>query len=78
MTDLVDGRLLDNKGDCVTIDQISGLVYMDGVPVFKVLRNSAGLYLQFKDGNKLRNRFRGTAFIEVPWEVIVSKINDLT
>lgn len=64
----------DNSAKCISIDPVSGLVRVDGIPMFKVIDGKDGIKLQFKDGDKLRSKYRGTQYIEVPLEALVNKI----
>jgi len=70
-----DGKpVLDRVGECVSIDPASGLVRIDGFPVFKVVVRSDGIFVQFADNDRMRSNYRGTRFIEVPLECIVDRI----
>lgn len=70
------GRVkVDKCGDCIRIDNITGMVRIDGYAVFKVRSSPDGeLYLQFADDNKFRSNGRGTRFIEIPMNVLVERI----
>ena len=53
----------------VQIDPISGVVRVDGIPVFRIMAIPGnGIVLQFKDNNKTRSRYRGSEFVEIPIE----------
>lgn len=65
---------VDSNGDCVAVDQITGLVRIDSVPVFKVMSTNNGIYLQFYDGDKMRSEFRGSAYIEVPLTLLIETL----
>jgi hypothetical protein len=68
---------VDSCGECIRIDNITGMVRVDGVPVFKIRTSDNGeIYLQFADLNKIRSDGRGTRFIEVPIEVLIEKIKE--
>lgn len=69
---------IDQTGDCIKIDMASGLVRIDGVPVFKVI-SAAGtdIRLQFVDGDRLRSEGRGTRYIEIPLTILIEKITIL-
>ena len=64
----------DNTGECVNVDPTTGLVRIDGVPVFKVFTVNNTLKLQFKDSDKLRSKYRGTDLIEVSLSCLIDKI----
>lgn len=69
---------LDQQGACITVDQITGILRIDGVPVCKVvLVRGEGIRLQFQDGDRLRSAGRGTRYIEIPLESIIRRIQDL-
>lgn len=65
---------IDPDGECVAVDQITGLVRVDNVPVFKVMTTNHGIYLQFYDGDKMRSEYRGSQYIEVPLDLLVETI----
>ena len=65
---------IDTNGECVVVDQITGLVRVDSVPVFKVMSTNNGIYLQFYDGDKMRSEFRGSQYIEVPLTLLIETI----
>ncbi|MCJ7533192.1 MAG: hypothetical protein MUO64_19495 [Anaerolineales bacterium] len=50
------------------IDPITSLVRVDGIILCKRVERCGVVYLQFKDGDRLRSQCRGTAFVEVPLE----------
>jgi hypothetical protein len=66
---------VDQNGVCIYINNISGLVRIDGVPVFKIKAAQTGeIVLQFSDLDKYRSIARGTRYIEVPLEMLIDKI----
>lgn len=67
---------VDKIGESVEINVSTGLVRIDGVPVFRVvLDGSDGIRLQFADNDKMRSRFRGTRYIEIPASVLFEKLS---
>jgi hypothetical protein len=66
---------VDSKGETITINNVTGLVRVGGMPVFKIKAASSGeVYLQFYDCDKVRTAARGTRFIEIPVSVLVDKL----
>lgn len=57
---------IDPKAESVKVDAISHIVRVDGVILCKRVVRNGVVILQFKDGDRMRSRDRGTAFIEVP------------
>lgn len=71
--------MLDEKGCCISFDPLTGLVRVDGIPVFALITGNAGmLLLQFYDGDKLRSKHRRTRKIEIPLQVVVDKLKALS
>lgn len=56
---------IDDSGKTIAIDPISQIVRADGIIVCKVVNKDGKIYLQFKDGDRLRSRCRGAMFVEV-------------
>lgn len=67
---------VQDNGGCITIDPLSGLVRVDGIPMFKAIDGKDGIKLQFKDSDKLRSKYRGSQYIEIPLEALVKKIKE--
>jgi hypothetical protein len=66
---------VDNQGDTISINNISGMVRVGGMPVFKIKSATNGaVYLQFYDCDKARSAARGTRFIEIPVSVLFEKL----
>jgi hypothetical protein len=59
---------LDEKAKCLQVDAMTHLVRVDGIIVCKRIRRAGQVYLQFKDGDRMRSTCRGTQFVEVPLE----------
>lgn len=57
---------LDTDGKTITIDPDTSLVRIDGIILCKKVEKCGEVYLQFKDGDRLRSRCRGTSFVEIP------------
>jgi hypothetical protein len=57
---------IDMAGKTVKVDPITSIVRVDGVILCKRVVRCGAIYLQFKDGDRLRSNCRGTQFIEVP------------
>lgn len=75
MTTKADGIKSDQDGACIRVDAMTGLVRIDGVPVFKARIASSGeIILQITDPNKFRVEGRGARYIEVSLSSLVSKI----
>lgn len=66
--------LFDSTGSSIEINISTGLVRIDGMPVFRLLPSPNGISLQFADNDKLRSRARGTRFIEIPASVLFKKL----
>ena len=66
---------LDEEAKCVQVDPTSGLVRVDGIPVFRVIAIPGnGLVLQFKDPSRERSKYRGAQLIEIPIDVLFEKL----
>lgn len=68
--------IYDASCSCINIDPASGLVRVDGIPVFKVLAVGNEIRIQFLDGSKLRSQFRGTQLVEVPLSTLVFMLEE--
>lgn len=63
------------KAECVAVDPASGLVRVDGMPVFRVVALPGnGLVIQFKDSNRARAQGRGTELVEIPLKELFEKL----
>lgn len=62
--------ICDDRGQCVTIDP-TGLVRVDGIPVFRAVASQAGVTLQFKERVHHQRRL-----VEIPLAVLVDRIVD--
>lgn len=70
--------LIDNTASCVHVDPVSGNVRVGGALVFRIVSTPGQpLRVQFYDGNRARVEARGTPFIEVPLDVLVSKLENM-
>lgn len=58
----------DLKGETIRIDPDTQLVRVDGIILFRRINRCGVVTLQFKDGDRMRSRARGTQFVEVPLE----------
>ena len=68
----------DKNATCISVDRMTGIVRVDGFPVFRLLAMDDGVYVQFQDGNKLRSHYRGDRFIEIPLDVLVQRLEKLS
>lgn len=66
----------DTKGTCISIDPTNGLVKIDGLPVFKAFATPRGITIQFKDTDKLRSKYRGSALVEIPLRALIDRITE--
>ncbi len=64
----------DPRAETVKIDIDTALVRVDGAILFKRILRDCQIILQFKDGDKMRSRSRGTQFIEVPLDKFVEAL----
>lgn len=77
--ELFGAAKVDSNGETITINNVTGLVRIAGMPVFKIKSASSGeIYLQFADCDKSRSAVRGTRFIEIPLEVLFDKLLKFT
>jgi hypothetical protein len=60
----------DTRAETVKVDPDTSLMRVDGIIICKVVEKCGEIYLQFKDGDRMRSRCRGTAFVEVPLEAL--------
>jgi hypothetical protein len=58
----------DPEAQTVKIDYITHIVRVDGIILCKRIVREGVVFLQFKDGDRMRSHQRGTAFVEVPLE----------
>ncbi len=58
---------IDRRCECVSIQPVNGLVRIDGMPLCQVITYDNGSsWLRFRDRDRIRNRQRGSEYIEVP------------
>jgi hypothetical protein len=75
---LNEGQMIikvDDAAQTVKVDPDTSLVRVDGIIVCKQVVKCGVVYLQFKDGDRLRSRCRGTAFIEIPLEALTGALD---
>lgn len=78
MTD-ADGRqrntpLLDPNAESIQVGD-DGMVRVDGIIAFRVVRRQGMLCAQFCDQDRMRSSCRGTRYVEIPLEVLADKLN---
>lgn len=66
--------LVDNIGIKVKISE-DGLVRIDGITTFRIVKRGDTIFLQFVDHDRMRVQCRGTKYVEVPFHVIVEKVD---
>jgi hypothetical protein len=66
--------VLDQMGSFVKVNAMTGLVKVDGIPVFRIVTGQDGVKVQFADNDRLRSRSRGTRFVEVPIIILFEKL----
>jgi hypothetical protein len=64
----------DLQAKTVRIDPETSLVRVDGIILFKRVLKESGIFLQFKDSDRLRSRRRGTEFVEIPLSAFVDTL----
>jgi hypothetical protein len=71
-----DGKpFVDDCGRSISVNVMTGLVRVDGIPVFRVIMSrDSEIRIQFTDSDKMRSRYRGTKFIEIPASVLFEKL----
>lgn len=58
----------DDLGATIKIDPLTDLIRVDGIIICRRIERDGQIVLQFKDGDRIRSRCRGTCFVEVPLE----------
>jgi hypothetical protein len=58
----------DSTAETLRIDPLTSLVRIDGIILCKRVVRCGVVYLQFKDGDRMRSTCRGTQFVEIPLE----------
>lgn len=67
--------LVDKTGACIEVNISTGLVRIDGIPVFRLVSTDKdGVKVQFADNDKMRSKYRGTRYIEIPASVLFQKL----
>ena len=58
---------VDSRCQCVSIQPVNGLVRIDGMPLCQIVVQGDGkTWLRFRDRDRIRNRQRGSEYIEIP------------
>jgi len=65
--------MVDPNGDCIQVSH-TGLVRVDGLPVFRTITRLDGVYVQFADSNRQRSEHRGSRFVEIRLDALISKL----
>jgi hypothetical protein len=52
----------------VRVDPVTHLIRVDGIIVCKMIIRENTVFLEFKDGDRLRSQCRHTQFVEIPLE----------
>jgi hypothetical protein len=67
--------MIDKCGASISVNIMTGLVRIDGMPVFRVISSNDGsIRIQFADNDRMKSRARGTRFIEIPADVLFDKL----
>lgn len=68
---------VDNSGECIKVDPVSGMVRVDGIIVCRVVVIPGdGVRLQFFDGNRQRSARRGANLVEVPISTFAERVSN--
>ena len=58
----------DTHGATICVDQVTHLIRVDGIIVCKLVIRENTVFLEFKDGDRMRSQCRKTQFVEIPLE----------
>ena len=58
----------DTNGATIRVDQVTHLIRVDGIIVCKLVIRENTVFLEFKDGDRMRSQCRKTQFVEIPLE----------
>ena len=58
----------DTHGATIRVDQVTHLIRVDGIIVCKLVIRENTVFLEFKDGDRMRSQCRKTQFVEIPLE----------
>jgi hypothetical protein len=58
----------DTHGLTVRVDPCTSLIRVDGIIVCKLVIREHTVFLEFKDGDRMRSQCRKTQFVEIPLE----------
>jgi hypothetical protein len=59
----------DTQGQTIRVDAVTHLIRVDGIIVCKMIVRDKTVFLEFKDGDRMRSQCRKTQFVEIPLEV---------
>ena len=63
--------IVDERGFSQNID---GMIYIDGIVLFRILERDGKLFIQVKDHDRRRIKCRRTYFVEMDLETFIAKI----
>ena len=63
-------------GGSISVDE-EGMVKVDGVTVFKLVKRNDNLRFQFYDRDRMRSACRGSQFIEIDFQTVIKILEDL-
>lgn len=63
--------VVDEKALSINVD---GILSVDGIKVFRKIEREGKIFIQVKDYDRMRTKCRGTYFVEVELEVLLSKL----
>ena len=58
----------DTHGATIRVDNVTHLIRVDGIIVCKMIIRDDTVFLEFKDGDRMRSQCRKTQFVEIPLE----------
>jgi len=58
----------DSRGETIRVDGVTHLIRVDGIIVCKMIVRDKTVFLEFKDGDRMRSQCRKTQFVEIPLE----------
>jgi len=56
----------DAHGATIRVDNVTHLIRVDGIIVCKMIIRDDTVFLEFKDGDRMRSQCRKTQFVEIP------------